>query len=137
MKISTLHSNLTSLFAVLINVMAITFEVLRTCRDRVAMATIYVVMFGITVYEYPKFGKHMCMCKYNVQICKFMSIVHVILKHFRLCLRTSGTTLLFTLINVPQVLQFISPKNDILQKKSVGKFTKNRGPLVLYRPPEC
>ena len=32
--------------------MAKNFEVLRTCRGSIAMTTIYVVMFGITVYEY-------------------------------------------------------------------------------------
>ena len=53
MKISTLHANLVSFSAFLVNVMARNFKVLRTCSGRVAMATISVVMFGITVYEYP------------------------------------------------------------------------------------
>ena len=47
------------IICIFVNVMAITFEVLRTCRGRVATATISVVMFGITVSEYPFFGKHM------------------------------------------------------------------------------
>ena len=53
MKISTLHANLASLSAFLANVMAINFEVFHTCRGRVAMANISVVMFGIRVYDYP------------------------------------------------------------------------------------
>ena len=52
MKISVLHANLASISAVHINVMAVNFEVLRTCRGRVAMATIYIVIIGITDYEY-------------------------------------------------------------------------------------
>ena len=52
---------------VFINIMAINFEVLHTCMGRVAMATIYVVIMGITVYEYPQFGKHVF-----VQTCKVM-----------------------------------------------------------------
>ena len=37
------------------------FEVFRTCRDSIIMATIYVVMVGQTVYEYLQCGKHMYM----------------------------------------------------------------------------
>ena len=54
MKIKTFHASLVSLSAVLIKAMGKNFEVLHTCRgsDRsVTMATIHVVMFGITVYE--------------------------------------------------------------------------------------
>ena len=53
MKIGTLHTNVASLSVFHVNVMAINFEVLCTCRGRVAMDTIFVVMFGTTVYEYP------------------------------------------------------------------------------------
>ena len=49
--------------------MAKIVEVLRTCWGSVAMATTYVAMFGITVYEYPQYGKHMCMCK-HAKLCQ-------------------------------------------------------------------
>ena len=49
MKIGTFNASLTSLSAVLINVMTKYFEVLRTCRASVVMATIYVVMFGLNM----------------------------------------------------------------------------------------
>ena len=51
------------------------------------MVTIHLVMFGIIVYEYPQCGKvetHM-----NVQVSKVLSISDVVLKHFRVCLRTT------------------------------------------------
>ena len=38
---------------------------LGTHGDSVVMATVYVVMFGVTVYEYTQCGKHM-----YIQICK-------------------------------------------------------------------
>ena len=57
MKIKTFHINLVSLSAFLIKAMGNTSEVLRICRDSVTMATIYVVMFGKTVYEYSQ-----CVC---------------------------------------------------------------------------
>ena len=51
MKIKTFHTSLVSLSAVLIKAMSKLFEVVRTCACSVTMATIYVVMFGKTVYE--------------------------------------------------------------------------------------
>ena len=59
MEIKAFCTSLTSLCAVLINVMTENFEVLRTCSGSVAMATTYVVMFGLIVYGYPQCGKHM------------------------------------------------------------------------------
>ena len=47
MKVKTFHAILIS--AVIIKVMAKHFEVLRTCRGSVAMTTIYVLMFDVTV----------------------------------------------------------------------------------------
>ena len=61
------NARLTSLSAVLINAIAKSFEVLRTCVGSVVMATIYVVMFGSSVYECPQCGKRMCTCKSNMQ----------------------------------------------------------------------
>ena len=58
------------------------------CGGSVAMVIIYAVMFGITVYEYPKCGKHV-----YVKACKAMSICGISLKHFTLGIRTSGTAL--------------------------------------------
>ena len=72
MKIDTLHTNLASLSAFLVSVMAINFKVLHTCRGRVAMVTIFVEMFSlfcITVYVYPLFGKHIYLCK-RAKLCQ-------------------------------------------------------------------
>ena len=44
-KIRNFHTNLASLFTVLITEIAKYFKVPRTCRSSVAMATIYVVIF--------------------------------------------------------------------------------------------
>ena len=44
-------------------VMTKTFEVLRTFGGSVALATIYAVRLGVTVYEFPQCGKHNVMCK--------------------------------------------------------------------------
>ena len=51
--------------------MAKKFKVLRTREGSNVMATLYVVMFGITVYEYAQCGKHMRMCK-NVKLCQYL-----------------------------------------------------------------
>ena len=56
MKIRTFHESFALLSAILIIEMVKKFEVMRTCTGSVAMATIYVVMFGLTIYEC---GKHM------------------------------------------------------------------------------
>ena len=60
------------------------------------MATINVVMFAIIVHEYPQCGNG-----------NAMSISDVILKHFRLCLRTSGTTLVYPHFVVLQFSAFV------------------------------
>ena len=46
-KIRTFHASLVSLFVILIDAMTKNIKVLRTCGGSVAMATIYLVMFGI------------------------------------------------------------------------------------------
>ena len=51
MKIKTFQAGLVSLSAVRIKAIGKLFEVLRTCRGSVTMATIHVIMFGKTVYE--------------------------------------------------------------------------------------
>ena len=48
-KIRNFHTSLASLFTGLIKVIAKYFKVLRTCRNSVAMAIIYVVMFDISI----------------------------------------------------------------------------------------
>ena len=58
MKIKAFHASLVSSTAVVIKAMGESFEVLRTCRGSVTMATIYVVMLGKTVYEFSQCGKH-------------------------------------------------------------------------------
>ena len=94
MKIRPFHASLASSFAVLIIVMVKHFEVVHTCRDSIVMATIYVVIVAITVYE-----KHNVENVY-VQTSKVMPISDVILKHCRLCLWTSGTALIHALQNI-------------------------------------
>ena len=69
-KIRSFHTRLASLFTVLIKVIAKYFKVLRTCRGSVAMATIYVVMFDISVKRYPQCGTHMCMCR-HAKLCQY------------------------------------------------------------------
>ena len=58
----TPHENqsLVSFFAVLIQATGKKFEVLRTCRGSVTMATIYAVLFGET--EYSQCEQDICMC---------------------------------------------------------------------------
>ena len=51
MKIKTFHASLVSLSVVLIKEMGTNFELLRTCRRSVTMATIYVAMFSITIFN--------------------------------------------------------------------------------------
>ena len=53
-KIRTFHVSLVSIFAVLTDAMTKKIKVLRVCGDSVAMATIYLVMFGRIVYKYPQ-----------------------------------------------------------------------------------
>ena len=66
MKMKIFHTGLAQLFAVFIKVMAKNFTALRTCsRGSVVMATIYVVVFGLTVYEYPHV-ENRCKCA-NIQ----------------------------------------------------------------------
>ena len=88
--------NFVPLFAVLINVMALNYEVIRTCKGMIAMATTYVTMFAITVYELSiLWNKHVYVQTANSKV---MSISDAILKHFKLCLRTSRTTLVQCLL---------------------------------------
>ena len=56
-----IHASLVSLSAVLIKAMGKSFKVLRTCRGSLTMATIYVAMFGITVFNIHNV-ENMCMC---------------------------------------------------------------------------
>ena len=54
------------LFGFIINAMGKKINVLHTCGDSVAMATISLVMFGIIVYEYPQCGNtHECTTMQN------------------------------------------------------------------------
>ena len=86
MKIRTCHASLASLSAVLINVKAKNFKELHTCRGSVAMATIYVVIITVTVYESTMWNTHA-----YVQTGEVVSISDVILKHFKLGQGTLGT----------------------------------------------
>ena len=67
MKIKTYPASLVSFSAILIKPMGKNIEVLCTCRGSITMATIYVVMFGKTFYEYSQYGKQMCICSYNMK----------------------------------------------------------------------
>ena len=45
-------------------------KVLRTYRGNVAMATLYVEMFDIIVYEYPQSRKHICLGR-HAKLCQY------------------------------------------------------------------
>ena len=85
------------------------FEALRTCRGSVVTATINEIMFDWLLWI-----PTICKTHVNVQTCKVMSISNVILKHFRLCLRTLGTTLV--LCFYPVIQKHNEPQHDKTNK---------------------